>query len=585
MRKRLTTILITSLIMVLALGGVCFFVYRQNKKLQNAQKELKQQELDIFLDNSEKQVFDERQITATSLDTKPKKAKTIYSRSYTEAKNAYIKKCKKKNLYDFDSPLMEWNLYGTNNLSMYLYFKASEDTYIRYTIQVEDDRIPNFTRTLYNGEANNLTREHEYQITGFVPGMKNLLILDMYGKDDKLRNQKVFEINVPALQSGAETKLSVSSGRSEEQISNGLYTVFGQQSILLYDNSGVLRGEIPYNHVSSQKLFIEENKMYYGIDANHVVAIGPLGQVEKVYTLGKYSQYEDFIYNGYGDLWILATEKGKKSKSVKDTVISLNLQNGDIKELFSMETLLPKMMKTAKKTKKQKELNWIDLNSLTQVNSDEILVSSRELSSIFKVININSRSPRITFIIGESKVWKGSGYEKKLLAKAGQAEANQAQADAQANSLVDLGSAAEVFYAPFGQTCIQQESSDKLSDGQYYLYVWNSNYGYSATRPKVKWTGFKGVGTKQREAKCSYVEKYLIDETTAQYNQEENKQVAYTPKNGSMQFYGTQSIYNFGSAKEYAEYDKKGKLIRKFSHSIPNVSNVEKQDFKGFWFQ
>ena len=103
------------------------------------------------------------------------------------------------------------------------------------------------------------------------------------------------------------------------------------------------------------------------------------------------------------------------------------------------------------------------------MNSDEILVSSRELSSIFKVININSRSPRITFIIGESKVWKGSGYEKKLLAKAGQAEANQAQADAQANSLVDLGSAAEVFYAPFGQTCIQQESSDKLSDGQYYM--------------------------------------------------------------------------------------------------------------------
>lgn len=585
MKKKLKTALITSFIMVLALGGICFFGYRQNKKIQDAQKRLERQELDILSKDSQKEVFDERQIENTAMDTKAKDTKTIYSIEYTDKQNRHIEKCKKKIIYDFNNPLMEWDPYGTNHLSLYLYFMATEDTYIRYTVQVEDEKIPNFTRTLYNGKKDNLTREHSYQVTGFVPGRKNLLILDLYGKDDKLRNRKVYAIDVPASQSGAKTKITVSSGRSEQQVSNGLYTLFGKKSILLYDNSGVLRGEIPLNSIASQRVLLQDNRMYYAIDKKHIVAVGPLGEVEKVYSLGKYNQYEDFIYNGYGDLWILATKTGKKSKSVRDTLLSLDLQNGEVKELFSMEKLLPQMLKKAKKKKKQKEINWIDLTSATQVNSDEVLISSRELSSIFKVININSRSPRISFIIGETKVWKKSGYEKKLLAKAGQEEADVAQEEAQANSVVDLGKAEEVFYAPFRPTCIQTETSSKLDDGQYYLYVWNSNYGYSATRPKINWTDYKGIGTKQRDAKCSYVDKYLIDEANAQYSKEEKKEVSYTPDKGSMQFYGDRNIYNYGSIKEYAEYDKKGRMIRKFSHDLPNVLLVEKNNFKGFWFQ
>ena len=75
MKKKLKTALITSLIMVLALGGICFFGYRQNKKIQDAQKRLERQELDILSKDSQKEVFDERQIENTAMDTKAKDTK------------------------------------------------------------------------------------------------------------------------------------------------------------------------------------------------------------------------------------------------------------------------------------------------------------------------------------------------------------------------------------------------------------------------------------------------------------------------------------------------------------------------------
>ena len=587
MKKMLTTVLITSIATVLVLGGLSFVVYRQNQKIQGEITTRQEQELDLLTEDSVREVFDEREITALDLDMTEGNPMKVYTKEFTEEQNKRIKKNKKKNLYDFESPMFIWNLYGTNNLSLYTYFKTSEAVSIRYTIQAEDADIPNFTRTLYNGEADGVTREHEYQITGFVQGMENLLIMNMYDESDHLLNRKVYEISVPALKSGVDTRLDTASGRSENLVSNGLYAVFGKKDIWLYDNSGILRGEIPLTERSSQKLLNEEGALFFAPASDSIVKIGSLGQVEKRYSLGKYVQYEDFVYNGYGDLWILAYQEGKKSKSIRDAVISLSLDDAKVSELFCMEDLLPKMKRTAKKPKGEKKLNWIDLNSITQVNSDEVLVSSRELSSIFKVVDINSRSPRISFIIGEDAVWKGTAYEKKLLAKTGQDEADAQQEAAQEESVLNLGAADEVFYATFGQTWIQAEKDDALSEGQYYLYVWDSNYGYSPTRKGVKWSAFHKVGSNTRDARVSYIRKYLIDENNAEYNllDSETKEISYTKKQGSMQFYGNHQIYNFGCLKEYAEYDQEGKMIRKFTHKIPGIYRIEKLDFKEFWFQ
>ena len=349
MKKKLFTILFTSLIMVLGLGGVTMFLYQKSEKVREAQTKAEEQELDIFLDNFSdgKETYDERVITELDDAKAGFSADVVYNSMYTKTKEKEIAKNKKKNLYDFESPLFLWNPFGTNNLSMYLYFKTTEATYVKYTIQVEDSNIPNFNRTLYNGQKDNVTREHEYQLTGFVPGQENLLILQMYNKDEDLLNKKVFSIQVPALSSKADTKLNVSKGRSEEQISNGFYTIFGKKYIWLYDNSGVLRSEIPIVGKTSQKILLEDGSMIFGLDEQRIVKVDSLGRVEQIYSLGKYKQYEEFVYNGYGELWILATRPGKKNKSVKDTVIALDLKEKTVQELFCMEDLIPKMQKKA----------------------------------------------------------------------------------------------------------------------------------------------------------------------------------------------------------------------------------------------
>lgn len=586
MKKKLLTIVFTSLVMILVLGGGTMFLYQKSEKVREAQEAAKAQELDIFLDNFEdnKENYDERVITELEDAKKGFSSKVVYNTMYTKTKEKEIEKSKKKNLYDFESPLFLWNPFGTNNLSMYLYFKTTEATYVKYTIQVENSNIPNFNRTLYNGQNDNVTREHEYQLMGFIPGEKNLLILQMYNKKGDLLNKKVFSIQVPALSSKADTKLNVSKGRSEEQISNGFYTIFGKKYIWLYDNSGVLRGEIPIAGETSQRILMQDGDMLYGLDEKRIAKVDSLGRVKEIYSLGKYKQYGDFVYNGYGELWILATKPGKKSKSVKDTVIALNLKENTVKKLFCMEELLPKMEKKAKKPKGTKEFNWVDLNAIVQVKSDEILVSSRELSTIFKVVDINSRSPRISYLIGEDEIWENLLYGKRLLKKEGQAEANEQQAEKQAESILDLGKAEDVFQSQFGQSWISYEKPSELSDGQYYIYVWDSNYGYSSTRKNFKWSTFSGIGTKNKDARRSYLKKYLVDENTATYNLVDTQELTYTKEQGSTQFFGEHRIDNYGNQKTFAEYDSVGRMIRKFTHNQKDVLRIEKMNMKGFLF-
>lgn len=576
--------IITSIITVGALGGVSYYLYGKGQQIEKENRLREEQELDLLMEGERKEEYKEKEITMIDCETYSYSPEVVYNTTYSEGRNKEIEKKKKRNVYNFESPLWQWNLYGTNNLSMYLYFKTTEKVSVRYTVQVADEKIPNFTRTLYNGAQNNLTREHSYQLIGFVPGQLNYVILEIYGSKGKLLNKKCFGINVPKLESGADEKLEVTIGKSEENITNGLYTVFSDKFIWLYDNSGCLRGEIPIAGKTSQKILYYEDCMFYGLDDNRFVLVNALGQVKDNYSLGKYSQYADFIYNGYGQMWILASKNGKKNKSVKDTVIALDMKSKQVTKLFDMENMLGKVAKKGKKTKNSKTFDWISLNAIEQVDSDSVLLSARELSTIFKIENINSREPRIAYMIGEDEIWKGVSYKKKLLKKSGQEKADEERAEEQAESLLDLGQAEDVFFSQVGQSYIQYETSKLLSEGQYYLYVWDSNYGEWNTNKKFNWSIWDHIGTVNKKVDFSYLKKYLVDEKAKTFNLEEEKEIDYTKKNGSMQYYHNHRIDNYGVNKNYGEYDSNGRLIRSYKHNISGVIRIEKMNLKSFLF-
>lgn len=53
---------------------------------------------------------------------------------------------------------------------------------------------------------------------------------------------------------------------------------------------------------------------------------------------------------------------------------------------------------------------------------------------------------------------------------------------------------------------------DALEYGQYYLYMFDNNFGYSKTRKDYDWTVNDGIQTSITEGTTSYYYQYLVDE-------------------------------------------------------------------------
>lgn len=584
MKKLFMTVMITSTIMILVMGVFGFIMYQKKKKIQVVEDAKAQQELDILTYGMEKISIAGERVIDLPITVEHPSITSVYFGEYTDSQIKNIQHKKKKNLYDFESPLWIWDAFGTNHLSLYTYFKTKQEAYVRYTIHVEDETIPDFTRSLCPGEEMKTTREHTYQIMGFVPGMTNYMIMELYDAKDQQITKKIYKIEVPALASKATKKLQVSSGRSEQLVSNGLYAIFGKKNIWLYDNSGVLRGEIPIQKRGAQNIILEEGKLYYSIDPQTVVSVDAQGSVSQCYGLGKYRLYDKFMYNGYGQLWMLVTEQGKKNKSVKDTVITLDLADKTVTALFSMDTLLPQMMKKAKKT--NGKLDWIALTDLAQINSDEMVVSSAELSTMFKVVNVNSRKPRITYMIGRKEIWKKTDYRKKLLKLTANEEDQKKNEEDEKTRILKMESVEQDSYPPFGETWLEKATDDTLAEGQYYLKVWDSNYAESTSRPDIKWSNFNGVGNQKNKARFSYLKTYLVDENAGTYTLMDKVKLTYTKKGGAALFYtDNHRIDTNGANGTYGEFDQNGKLIRKFTYDLDGVTMVTKLSFKQFVFQ
>ena len=581
MKKYLTVALITSIIMLAVMGTAVFMLSKSQTTQEDIEMVKQQEEMDVVTDKKES-VNDNDSIvlyrTGANQNVETfsfQNNQAIYNVSKSEQVKDKLDKLKRKRDYTFSSPLWAYNPFGTNALSMYVYFKNSEPTYLKYTISVKDAAIPDFTRTLYNGESGNLTRKHEYQLVGLIPDMENYIVLKLYNERNQLLNKVTYKIDLADISTKAPIKLATTTGNSKTQLSNGLFYVLGlnnsskqkECTSYLYDNSGVLRGIIPLTNDQSDSIELIEGKMIYDYGVNKLAEVTPLGQVTKIYDLGKYRKHHDFVYDGFGHLLVLATDPSKQSKSVEDLVLSVDMKTGKVKKIIDMETLLPQIKKKAKKPKGSKSLNWVGLNSIAIAGTNDILLSSSELSSVFRINQINSEKPEVAYIIAEQSIWKGTNYKDKVLEKV----------------VIDEN---EGYNAQFGQTSVQFEMDTTLPEGQYYIYLFNNNYGSSPTRPKYDWKKFAGIVTKNHTSDHSIFYKYLFDETAGSYELIKDIQVPYSSTLGSVLKYQGNHIINSGKAAIYGEYDVSGKLIKQYKgNTKSDINHVYKYDMKEFWFQ
>ena len=243
----------------------------------------------------------------------------------------------------------------------------------------------------------------------------------------------------------------------------------------------------------------------------------------------------------------------------------LDLQSGNYAEVCNMSDLLSDISKraiTTNETVGNDGIGWIQLNSIQIIDTDNVIVSSRELSSIIKIDDIKEE-PEIEYIIGDPSIWNNTAYSNLVLKQSGE------------------------FPIHAGQYSVSYMKDNTLEDGQYYIHMHNNNYGDATSYPEFDFASIEGVGRKGADAENSYYYRYMVDENAKTVKLEDSFKVPYSKLAGSTQDIDGNHIVSSGSAGVFGEYDKDGNLIAEYKLNADAdiaVYRVFKYKMDGYWF-
>lgn len=463
-------------------------------------------------DTSEAEIKNERVLTLDSEDD----IDTVYTLDYQNTISEKIEEQKSSQEYTIDDPLIIADPYGTNTTGLYVYFTTDTATELSYTVSA--DGYEDFTQTVSGG----YTTVHEHQLVGMIAGETNTITMTLTDESGNETGIFTLEYTAPELLGDEENgQLEVTSGDSSEALSDGFYTMLGNRTeedneqvdfILIYDNNGTLRSEIPIRSYRSCRLLFDGATMYYSTSADQIAALDNTGQITALYDTGDYNLHHDYIFGSDNDFLVLSTDT--TSNTEEDRIISIDRESGEVTELIDLADLFADYFNSLEND--EEDFDWMHINSLCLVGEDSLILSSRETSSIIKINDIYS-DPSVEYLISSDEFWDGTGYENLLLKQIGD------------------------FTLQAGQHCVTYETSDELSDGQYYLTMYNNNNATISTRD------------------YGYV--------------------------SSVQQLGDNLLTDSGSAFEASEFDKDHNLIQTLTGAGATWwYRVFKYDYSGYWF-
>lgn len=471
-----------------------------------------------------------------------------------------LEKKKESQEYTLSNMLIEYNPFGTNTQSLYVYFETDSAVKVSYTIHVKEDDIADFSRNVYQDEE--YQKEHEFQVIGLIPDTENTITFYITNEDGSTDTKEiVYEMG--SLYGEEAVQLDTDVKQSADKLEDGLYVVLGNDSTSMdfmyyYDNNGVLRGEVPLLGYRSHRLIFDENSMYYSISEKKMAQVNRLGQVTKVYDLGNYKLHHDYVFDENGNMLILATDTTQDS--VGDIVLKLDVNSGEVTEVLDLGDLFGEYKKTCVKNSSD-ELDWMHINTIQYIGNGSVLLSSRETSTIIKVDNIYD-GPVVSYMIGEKDFWKDTSYVSLLLNKKGD------------------------FTIQGGQHTITYETDESLADGQYYLYMFDNNIGISETRPDYDWSSIGLKVSSAVDGKNSKYYKYLVDENEGTFELVDSFKVPYSRYVSSAQEIGDNVLVDSGLKGTFTEYDVDHKAIVTYKMDYEKfIYRVFKYKFDGFYFE
>ena len=287
----------------------------------------------------------------------------IYTQNYQWVIREKIDELLKQEIDLDDNIIIIYNPYGTNLLSFNIYFSYAEDVEITYKVSVNKKNIPDFTRKLNTTGDNHKDNFYQYQLVGFVPGYINTLQLEVKSKDGTSIKKKI-KLDLTDIDCNSQTKLKVTNGVSNKELSDGLYAILGNDS-----------------------------------------------------------DYQDYVslYDNDGNLLVLANNTKKSTE--EDCIIKIDLNTKKVEELIDFENIFSSYVETCtldtESTRDEGEdgLDWLHLNSIEYVDGSVIL-SSRETSSIIKFSNIEE-NPKLEYILSDKKIWENTDFKDYVYDKIG----------------------------------------------------------------------------------------------------------------------------------------------------------------------
>lgn len=475
------------------------------------------------------------------------------------------------NIYVKDDP------YATNTRSLYVYFTTEQPATVSYTVAAEG--YPDFSADAYEG-VDGATTEHEFLVLGLLPDLTNTITLTITDETGDT-TERVIEREGLGLLGTEEVRLEQPVQPAEgTDLGNGLYAILGNDSddqdfMFYYDANGVLRGEVPILFYRSHRLlFDDDGLMWFSASTEKMAAMDRLGRLVKILDLGdRYILHHDYAFDADQNLVLLATELNRSDGCVQDQIVKLDTDTGKVTPLLDMGDMFPEYkMSTDHAGIDESDLSatgkwdWIHFNTIQMLPDGSALLSARETSTIIKIDDLEG-TPTLDYMIGEPSVWAGTPQEDDFLTKVG--------------DFPDTG----------GQHSITYVDDPALSDGQYYLYMFDNNYGSAQTRPDFDWTVIDGIVTKYSiatEGAYSQYRRYLVDENAGTYTEVNAFDVPYSPLVSSAQeLDGGRVLIDSGMQGLFGVYDEStGELLAQYRMKLNTsyIYRVYEYDFKGFYF-
>lgn len=467
--------------------------------------------------------------------------------------------------------------YATNTRSLYVYFTTEQPATVSYTVAAEG--YPDFSADAYEG-VDGATTEHEFLVLGLLPDVTNTITLTITDETGGTV-ERVIEREGLGLLGTEEVRLEQPVQPAEGvDLGNGLYAILGNDSddqdfMFYYDANGVLRGEVPILFYRNHRLlFDDDGLMWFSASTEKMAAMDRLGRLVKILDLGdRYILHHDYAFDADQNLVLLATELNRGDGCVQDQIVKLDTDTGKVTPLLDMGDMFPEYkMSTDHAGIDESDLSatgkwdWIHFNTIQMLPDGSALLSARETSTIIKIDDLEG-TPTLDYMIGEPSVWAGTPQEDDFLTKVG--------------DFPDTG----------GQHSVTYVDDPALSDGQYYLYMFDNNYGSAQTRPDFDWTVIDGIVTKYSiatEGAYSQYRRYLVDENAGTYTEVNAFDVPYSPLVSSAQeLDGGRVLIDSGLQGLFGVYDEStGELLAQYRMKLNTsyIYRVYQYDFKGFYF-